>query len=413
MELLRVDTIKQAESRLEACCEGVMPETEVKELSDAAGFVLSADIFSDENIPPYRRSTMDGYAVRSKDLGAAGDMIPSMLRVSGEVLLGTDSSALRVEPGCCIYVPTGGAVPEGADAVVMTEYCEPFGSGMLAVSKSVSTGENVVQPGEDMSAGGLLLPKGRKLRPQDIGVLAAAGITSVHVFTPWRVTVISTGDELVDPGETPGPGQIRDINSYTISARSAAEGFEVVRTLSLRDDRDAIEDALEGAKADSDLVVISGGSSQGKKDMSAELIGQAADSGVLTHGIAARPGKPTITGFDSASRTLYIGLPGHPAAALMVYEQLLIKLWRSLTGQPEERTLRARVSVNIPSAPGRRTFQLVTLTDGDESEAVPEAVPVFARSGMISPMSAADGYFEMSENQEGVRPGDTVSVNLW
>ena len=143
--------------------------------------------------------------------------------------------------------------------------------------------------------------------------------------------------------------------------------------------------------------------------MSAELIGELADSGVLTHGIAAKPGKPTITGFDRASATAFIGLPGHPAAALMVYEQTLIRLWRELTCQPEERRLRARVTVNVPAAPGRRTFQLVRLSGED----VPEAEPVFARSGMILPMSAADGYFEMEENREGIRPGDMVDVVLW
>ena len=140
-----------------------------------------------------------------------------------------------------------------------------------------------------------------------------------------------------------------------------------------------------------------------------EFIRFMADSGVLTHGIAAKPGKPTITGYDSASDTIFIGLPGHPAAALMVYEQTLIRLWREMTCQPEERRLRARVTVNVPSAPGRRTFQLVRLRGGE----VPEAEPVFARSGMILPMSAADGYFEMEENREGIRPGDMVDVVLW
>ncbi len=409
MNLLSVDTLKEARSKLETCCEGIMPVSEERRLSEAAGHILAFDIYSKENIPPYRRSIMDGYAVRSKDLGAAGDMIPTMLKVTGEVLLGTDSTGLTVEPGCCVYVPTGGYVPDGADAVVMVEYCEPFGSGMLAVSKSVSPEENVVQAGEDITEGDILLSKGRKLKPQDIGVLAAAGIVSVPVFTPWRVTVISTGDELVSPEETPGPGQIRDINSYTISARSEAEGFTVVRMVKIKDDGMAIEEALEGAKADSDLVVISGGSSQGKKDMTAELIGKAADRGVLTHGIAAKPGKPTITGFDESSRTLYIGLPGHPAAALMVYEQLLISLWRSLTGRRLQRTVRAKVTANVPSAPGRSTFQLVKFTDEEEYR----AEPLFARSGMISPMSAADGYFVMGENQEGVRTGDTVDVFLW
>jgi len=363
MKLLKVDTVNDARSKLMECCARTMMRTEMRCLLDAAGCILAEDIYSKENIPPYRRSIMDGYAVRSKDLGAAGDMIPTMLKVKGEVLLGNDSSDLTVESGCCVYVPTGGYVPDGADSVVMVEFCEPFGSGMLAVSKPASPGENVVQVGEDVAAGAMLLPKGRKLRPQDLGVLAACGITEIPVFVPWRVTVISTGDELVSPAQTPGPGQIRDINTYTIASRSTAEGFHVIRTLSVKDERDDLAAVLADAKNDSDLVVLSGGSSQGKKDMTADLIDAAADHGVLTHGIAAKPGKPTITGFDEESRTLFIGLPGHPAAALMVYEQVLIRLWRDLTEQPEERTVCARISANVQSAPGRRTFQLVRLTD--------------------------------------------------
>jgi molybdopterin molybdotransferase len=409
MNLLKVDTVNEAKEKLTECCAHMMPRTESAGLLEAAGRILAQDIFSGENIPPYRRSIMDGYAVRSKDLGAAGDMIPTILKQTGEVLLGTDQSGLIVEPGCCVYVPTGGYVPEGADAVVMVEYCEPFGTDMLAVSKSAAPGENIVSVGEDVSEGELILPKGRKLRPQDIGVLAACGISKVPVFVPWKVTVISTGDELVSPECNPGPGQIRDINTYTIAARSAAEGFDVVNTVSVRDDREALKDVIEKAKAESDLVVISGGSSQGKKDMTAQLIAGAGDHGVLTHGIAAKPGKPTITGYDEKSNTLFIGLPGHPAAALMVYEQILIGVWRSFTCLEKERTLTAKVNVNVPSAPGRMTFQLIKLGEGD----IPEAIPVFARSGMISPVSCADGYFIMSENQEGVRPGDTVEVHLW
>ena len=409
MDLLRVDTIDAAKGKLEEHCSSIMPRIETVSLHDALDRVLAQNIISKENIPPYRRSIMDGYAVRSRDLGAAGDMVPSFLKITGEVQLGTDSSDLFLEEGHCIYVPTGGYVPDGADAVVMVEYCEPFGNGMLAVSRSASAGENIVQIGEDIPEGGMLLAKGRKLRPQDIGVLAAAGITEVPVYVPWNVTVISTGDELVSPGETPGPGQIRDINSYTIAARSIAEGMKVVRTVSIRDDAEELSAALEDAKSGSDVIVLSGGSSQGKKDMTAELVGRAADSGVLTHGIAAKPGKPTITGFDSRSKTLFIGLPGHPAAALIVFEQLLIRLWRSMTCQSPETTIKAVVKTNIPSAPGRRTFQLVILKDGE----IPEAVPVFARSGMISPVSLADGFFETEENREGVRDGDIVEVHLW
>ena len=410
MNLLNVDTIGDTRAKLMEHCQLIFPETETVSLIRAAGRILASDLYSSENIPPCRRSTVDGYSVRSADLGAASDMLPTFLHVAGEVLLGRDSSDLSVESGCCIYTPTGGEIPRGADSVVMVEYCETFGDGMLAVSRPASPGENVVRPGEDIRCGEILLRKGRVLCAQDIGTMAAVGITSVPVFIPWTITIISTGDELVPPDEVPGPGQIRDINSYTIAARSVREGLHVGRMIAVKDDRNAIQEALEEAKKASDVIVMSGGSSKGKKDMSSELINTAADSGIITHGIAAKPGKPTITGFDRKSRTMFIGLPGHPAAALMIFEQTVISIWHSMTGQTADHTVRARITANVQSAPGRRTFQLVSLTP---KAGVIEAAPVFAKSGMISPMSRADGYFEMTENQEGVREGDLVNIRLW
>lgn len=409
MNLLNVDTLDEAREKLKKACGSIAPRTEKVSLTDAAGRILAADVCSSENIPPFRRSTVDGYAVSSADVGAASEMVPTILRIGGEVRLGEDASGLRAGRGVCVYTPTGGEVPAGADAVVMVEYCETFGSGMAAVSSPAARGENVVQTGEDIREGEILLEKGRTLRAQDIGVLAAAGIVSVPVFIPWKIAVLSTGDELVPPDTLPGPGQIRDINSYTIAARCAREGLPVGKMAAVKDERQAILDALKEAAAECDAVVISGGSSKGKMDMTAELIGVCADCGVLTHGVAAKPGKPTITGFDRQSGTLFIGLPGHPAAALMIFEQILVRTWRDLTGQPAERTVCARITANVQSAPGRRTFQLVTLKDGE----IPEAEPLFAKSGMISPMSRADGYFEMSENQEGVRAGEMVDIRLW
>ena len=409
MNLLNVDTIHETRTKLEKYCPFISPETEQADLIHAAGRILASDLSSVENIPPYRRSTVDGYAVSSTDLGAASEMLPTFLTITGEVMLGSDSSGLKAGSGCCVYTPTGGELVTGADAVVMTEYCETFGENMLAVSRPASPGENIVQPGEDIRSGEILLRKGRLLTAQDIGTLAAAGFSSVPVFVPWKVSIISTGDELVPPDTVPGPGQIRDVNTYAIAARSIREGLCVVRTAAVKDDWESLLRALESAKADSDIIVLSGGSSKGKKDMSSELIEKVADCGVLTHGIAAKPGKPTITGFDKESRTMFIGLPGHPAAALMVFEQILIRIWRGQTGQSEERTVRAKITVNVQSAPGRRTFQLVTLQETDDTL----AIPLFAKSGMISPMTRADGYFEMSENQEGVRAGDLVHVHLW
>ena len=245
--------------------------------------------------------------------------------------------------------------------------------------------------------------------------MAACGVTYASVLVPWKVTVISTGDELVSPDEVPGPGQIRDINTYTIASRSAEEGFEVVKTISVKDDRNKLASVIEEAKKDSDVVIISGGSSQGKKDMTADLIGEAADQGVLTHGIAAKPGKPTITGFDKKSSTLFIGLPGHPVAALTVFSLLAAPLWRTVTGQKAPHAVPARVTENIAAAPGKATCVPVRLAEHCSPDGICtyDAVPVFGKSGLITTMAGADGYLMMDVNEEGLHAGDLTLVHAF
>ncbi len=410
MKLLTVDALAQARGKLMEHVEECLFETEYVGLRGALGRVLAEDVCAEEAIPPFRRSSVDGYAVKSSDVGGASESAPCFLKVIGEVCLG-ETTSLSIEGGQCVYVPTGGMLPAGADAMVMVEYCEPFSASEIAVYTSAASGVSVVQIGEDMKEGETVLRAGRWLRPQDIGALAALGKTRICVYRPWRVTILSTGDELIEPSQKPMPGQIRDINTYGLCAQAEQEGMEIVACHIVPDVREELKKRIEEAKAVSDLIVMSGGSSQGKKDMTAEVIGETASEGVFTHGLALKPGKPTILGYDKESHTIMAGLPGHPAAAMLVFEQLLLWLFREKTGQGETFPIQAKIATNVASAPGKRTCQLVRMERTETGEA--KAIPVFGKSGMITTLTKADGYVVLEENQEGLKAGETVIVHLW
>lgn len=410
MKLLKVDALAEAREKLMEHVEECLFETEEIGLRMALSRVLAKPVLSEEAIPPFRRSTVDGYAVRYRDVGGASESIPAFLKVIGEVCLGENTS-LSIGPGQCVYVPTGGMLPEGADAMVMVEYCEPFSDREIAVYTSVASGGGVVQIGEDMKEGETVLPAGRRLKPQDIGALAALGKTRVCVYRPWRVTILSTGDELIEPSEEPKPGQIRDINTYGLCAQAEQEGMEITACHIVPDVREELKRRIEEAGKTSDLIVVSGGSSQGKKDMTAEIIDELASEGVFTHGLALKPGKPTILGYDRGSHTLLAGLPGHPAAAMLVFEQVILWFYREKTGQSKRMPVPAKIATNVMGAPGKRTCQLVKIEKTESGEVT--AIPIFGKSGMITTLTKADGYLVMEENQEGLKAGETVFVHLW
>ena len=409
MEFLKVDSIEAAREKLLSSVGGWMARQEVLPPGQAPGRILAQDIFAREDIPAFRRSTVDGYAVLSKDTAAASDSIPVFLAVKGQVEMGLPA-LFAIENGECAEVPTGAMLPGGADAVVMIEYAEKFGTDGVAVYSGVSHGENVVQIGEDAKSGELLLHRGKQILPQDIGVFAAAGVSGVPVFAPLRVTIISTGDEIIPPGQAPQPGQVRDINTGALSALAQKNGFEVVGTAVLPDDETALEQALRAAMQTSDVAIASGGSSQGKKDMTKTLIDRVAAPGVYTHGLAVKPGKPTILGVDSASQTLLVGLPGHPVSAMIVFELLLGWLLREITGSQGPPAIPARMSCNVACAPGKTTCWPVKLHwTGDGYE----AQPVFGKSGLITTLAKADGYITVGRDTEGLNAGQTVLVQMF
>jgi len=409
MEFLKVDSLDTAREKLLSSVKGRLVSKEALSPSKALGRIAAEDVFAAEDIPSFRRSTVDGFAVLSGDTAAAGESMPVFLTVKGRVEMG-QPAALSIKSGECAEVFTGGMLPECADAVVMCEYTEEFGANGIAVSQSAAYGENVVLPGEDAKAGTLLLSRGKKILPQDIGALAAAGVSPIFVYTSPRVTVLSTGDELVSPDQKPKPGQIRDVNTYALASLAKKHGFTVVDTKVLPDDETILEQAVQSAMEHSEIIIVSGGSSKGKKDMTRVVFDRLSLSGVYTHGIAIKPGKPTILGYDEASRTLLAGLPGHPVSAMMVFELLLGWLLREVTGSTAPPVVPARLSCNAPSSPGKLTCwpcRLIHTADGYTVE------PVFKKSGLITTLTQADGYFLTVRDTEGLQAGHTVMVHLF
>lgn len=411
IKLLEVDTLESALEKLHknylSAHEGKglnSQRVEKLPLSECYNKVLAEDIMSPENIPAFNRSTVDGYALCVKDTQGASESLPVFLDIVGEVKMG-EVPDFTINPGQCAYVPTGGALPDGADGVAMVEHCQLFGPAQVAVYSSLSFGHNMVLQGDDVSRGQTILKKGRIIEPADMGLLASIGKTEILTYKPWKISIISTGDEIVNPSCTPNPGQMRDVNTYGLIGEIKRLGFDVAGCRLVRDDYKMLKDAAIEAGKVSDVVLISGGSSKGKKDITEEVLDDITSGGVFVHGLAVKPGKPTILATDEQGR-IFIGLPGHPVAALLIFRLLIGGLWemeiggsKGLGAMPHK----AKMAVNIAASPGRKTFQLVTLEKG-------LAVPVLGKSGLIATMSKAHGYIVMDVNQEGINRGEEVEV---
>ena len=408
MKLLKVDSLDEARKKLYQAAAGILPDVVDCDIEDAMGKILGEDLHAAESVPGFRKSTVDGYAVIAGDTSGASDTIPSFFINRGEVEMGK-ATALSISSGECVYVPTGGMLPEGADAVVMVEHSEPFGGDQVAIYDAVSKGRNLIEIGDDILLGVTFLKKGKRLRAQEIGVLASMGFVKVPVYRPWKVTILSTGDELIPPGQTLKPGEIRDSNSYTAAAQCEKYGLEVVSRRILPDDEHLIRSAIGEAKESSDILIISGGSSQGKKDMTASLLDECSDPGVFTHGIAVKPGKPTILGMDDSSKTMLVGLPGHPVAAMLIFELLIGWVWQEATGTNKQPAITATLDTNTPGGAGRAMCLLVELSAGENGWM---ATPILGNSGLLSTLTHADGYVLVGANQEGLNRGDTVQVVL-
>jgi len=371
-------------------------------LFSACGRVLHTDIAAEEHVPGFDRSTVDGYAVAASDTFGCSASNPALLTLADEVPMG-QAADRALTPGACFAVSTGGGLPNGSDAVVMLEDAEDYGDGTVGVTSPTAPGNNVIFKGDDVSPGDVILRRGAVLAPHDIGILSAMGIVFIKIRPKPRTGIISTGDELVKASEKPGRGQIRDVNTPLLSAAvnqfgAAARSFGMTG-----DDGPALRLMLIAAAAESDIVLISGGSSAGMRDMTARVIG--SEGTVLFHGIAVKPGKPTILG-DICGKPVF-GLPGHPAAAYFVTEIFVRPLIMHLMGAVlKRRRVAARTSVAVPSNHGREEYIAVVL-DGTAAR------PVRSKSGLITGLAGTDGYICVPRDSEGLPKGAEVAVTLW
>ena len=374
-------------------------------LSSAMGRVLAEDIAATEYVPDFDRSTVDGYALRAKDTFGCTDAIPAILPLQGEVLMG-EGAKFTLNPEECVAVPTGGAVPSGADSVVMIEYTEDYGDGTIGISKSAAPGQNMIFRGDDVFPGKVILRKGRVLSSQDIGALAAIGRVQVPVAKKLTVGVISTGDELVPPEVMPGPGQVRDVNSPMLEAMLTAFGVNVINYGIVIDNEALLSDTVTKAVSRCDAVLLSGGSSVGVKDAACRIIESMGK--LLLHGIAIKPGKPTILG--KAGVKPLVGLPGHPVAAYFITKLFVLPLLGRLTGRTmAEYTVTAKVTESISANHGRAQYQCCRLERRDGQL---YAHPIRGKSGLITTLAGADGYFCIDRDCEGVPQFAEIQVTV-
>ncbi len=376
--------------------------TERVRLGDADGRVLAADAASAIDVPPFDRAAMDGYAVVAEDTFGAGRYEPRVLRCVEKVYTG-QMPARPVARGECIEIATGAPMPEGADAVVMVEETEKIGDGGVRIFTPVYPRQHVGRRAADIAAGRAILAAGDLLNPSRIGALAATGVLEVEVFARPRVALLSTGNEIVEPGRPLGPGQIYDINRFTLSSIIRAHGGVPVPLPTAPDALDALTAAIRTAAAE-DVIVFSGGSSVGERDLIMDALHAAGE--VLFHGIAVKPGKPTVFGAIGAKPVL--GMPGYPTSCLSNAYMLLVPLLRRIARLPPHRpqTTRLPLGRRVVSTTGRHQFYTVRIEDG-------AAMPAFKASGDITSMSRADGYIEIPAQTDIVEAGEMVDVKLF
>jgi len=377
--------------------------------ADAWSRVLAENVRAREDMPGFRRACMDGYAVRAASTFGASESGPAWLEIAGSIAMG-EIPDFDLAHGQAVRIATGGMLPRGADAVVMVEHTEAVDELSVEVYKSVAPLQHVIDPSEDFAGDQVVLKKGSLIRPQELGLAAGLGYSTLAVFKTPRVGIISTGDEVIPIDQTPVPGKIRDINSYSLSAQIREAGGEPVRYGIIKDDPRALEAACEKAVAETDMVLISGGSSVGTRDYTVEVLSGLPDTDILVHGMSVSPGKPTI--LARAGDKPVWGLPGQVVSAMVVLKIVVIPFLNQIQGLTKVLSrvrVPARLTRNLASAQGRRDFVRVALEKGENGL---EARPVLGKSGLIRTMVHAHGLLEIGEHVEGLEKGSLEDIIL-
>lgn len=377
------------------------------------GRVLAEDLRSAVDLPHFHRAAMDGYAVKAKDTFGASQSLPAYLKLSGVVEMGKEARQ-TLDSGHAMRISTGGMMPPESDAVVMVEYTDETDAGLVEVHRGVSPWQNVIQIGDDIKKGDLVFPQGRRLRAHDLGALTGVGISAVAVYRKPRVALISTGDEIVDVDTDPRPGQVRNINQHSLAGLIEETGCELKDWGVIRDEREPLTHAIGEALQWGDLVLLSGGSSMGAKDIALQTILSFPNAQFIFHGISIAPGKPTI--FARAAGKPILGLPGYPVSALVIFDLFGAPMLRRLGGenaatlQRLARTVHARLKTNVASQLGREDYVRVVLERAG-TEYI--AAPLPSKSGAIFTLVKADGMVRIDMNQDGLEQGEEVEVILF
>lgn len=384
--------------------------SEIVALSEAYDRIVASDVISRYDIPPFARSTVDGYAVRASDTFGAEENQPVALRLRGRVSIG-EAPKVRVQKGTLAEIVTGAPIPEGADAVVMVEYTEQKGDAVL-VRQAVSKGENVMNAGSDIRKGETILEKGAVLSPYEIGALAAIGSVEVSVFKRPRVAIFSTGAEVIEPGKPLTPGKIFDINAYALSAAVQGCGCEPLNMGIVQDEHSPMKAAIQKALKAADVVITSGGVSVGPTDIIPKVLDTLGKPGVVVHGVAIRPGKPTTIAV--VKNVPVFSLPGHPASSLMIFHLFVRPILTCMAGREEDKPAKAKAVVSERMFPsrGRRTYVTVTLRKDRGGMIIASPVST-GLSGAITTLSKADGFLIIRENQQFIEKGALVDVELF
>jgi molybdopterin molybdotransferase len=383
------------------------PLPEIIAAQDSLDRVTAAAVTAPHPLPPFARSTVDGYAVRAVDTFGASDSMPAYLMVVGEVAMGK-AVEFSLGSGQCALIHTGGMLPHNATAVVMVEDTQLARAGEIEILRSVAMGENVLLVGEDVATGQEVIPAGKRLRPAEIGGLMALGITRLEVISRPRVGILSSGDEVIPPQEEAMPGQVRDVNSYSLSALVEAAGGMPVRCGIIPDQVEALFDAASRALAENDLLVITAGSSASARDLTSLVINRLGHPGVLVHGVNVRPGKPTILAVCDGKAV--IGLPGNPVSALVIAGLFVTPVIEGWLGLPPGRLrpgVQARLGLNLASQAGREDWTPVRLVDTPQGLL---AEPVFGKSNLIFSLARADGLVRIPPDANGLSAGELVEV---
>ncbi|WP_167406716.1 molybdopterin biosynthesis protein [Bradyrhizobium forestalis] len=409
-QFLKILSREEALARFEAALFPRALRRESRKLAAALGTALADDITAPIDVPPFDRSNVDDFAVRSADLAAAGEGAPVLLALNGETIHCGTAPTLQVAAGTATPIATGGPLPRGADAVVMVEHTQPAGQDAIDVRRAVSPGQFVSYAGSDMARGEALLRAGTIIGSREIGMLAACGIAEVTVARRPRVAVISTGDELVQPGEALGPAEIYDTNGAIVAAAVDENGGEAVFLGAIPDDEAELESAMRRALADSDMLVLSGGTSKGAGDLSHRIIGRLGQPGIIAHGVALKPGKPLCLAVCDGKPVVI--LPGFPTSAMFTFHDMIVPVLRRMAGLPprSDAKVNATVPVRVASELGRTEFVMVSLVQGREGLI---AYPTGKGSGAITSFAQADGFLRIDALADQMPAGTEADVTLF